>query len=197
MARNSNSKRSKNSISNVRVVSDDEGTEGLRVEKMLNAVKESKSQVRLVCGYQFSVGITTSAATGVSSFPSISTSDEFIDLAKQFNTARVRAIRFDVYDLNPNVSITNFFSTYHQVTNTGVPQNLESVVDRPDSKSVAPGTGRQTFYWVANGPAEMEFMTVSQLDDFGGLSFHVGGGTATPGKYQVIVKAIVDFRGRS
>jgi hypothetical protein len=197
MARNSNSKRSKNTISNVRVVSDDEGTEGVKVEKMLNAVKESKSQVRLVCGFQFSIAIAASAATGTSSFPSILASDEFVDLAKQFNTARVRAIRYDVYDLNPNASITNFFSTYHQVNSTGVPQTLESVVDRPDSKSVAPGTGRQTFYWVANGPAEMEFQSNTGPDDFGGLSYSIGGGSAVSGKYQVIVKAIVDFRGRS
>jgi hypothetical protein len=198
MTRKSNSKR-KNVVSNVRVVSDAEGTDGIRVERMIDYERRSLSQFRLIAGIQQSIAITTTTTLGQVAYAAITGCDDFLSMGAQFNTFRIRAMKFDIYDLNPGVSITNFFSTYHQGTGSAAPQSLENVVDRPDSKSIAPGTGRQTFYWVAHGTQELAFQeTAGTIVDFGGLSYSVGSlSTPVSGKYQIIVKALVDFRGRS
>lgn len=196
MARNSNSKRMKNLIQNVRVVDPDEGSDDVKVQRLLSSYNVSEGQIRVVCGY---VGTLSPQApiSGIVGFGELLATDDFVSFAAQYQEFRVRAIQFRIYDVNPNSAATiNYWSTYHQIGGS-VPVGQEDVMDRPDSRSVSPGDGKTTLSWVAHGIPEMQFNPTTANPGLGGLSYYSSPASTIAGtKYSILAKYIVDFRGR-
>jgi hypothetical protein len=186
----------KNVIQNVRMVDPDSGTDDIKVNSLLSAYKVSEGQIRVVCtGNQ---DLTPAGGSSASYSTDLLTStDDFISFAQQYQEFRIRAIRFDVFDVQPNSASTiNYLATYHQIDGN-VPGTAADVVDRPDSRTIPPGTGHARLAWVAHGQPEMEFQSVTSYQRFGGLVFYTSPSAPVVGtKYSLIAKFIVDFRGR-
>lgn len=206
--KNRRSGNTKNQVTNVRLVDEFAGTDGVRVDRMLSSLHNSQSQTRVLCTTTFEITTITSGAEimGYYGGNQVRTTDDFISLADQFEEYRVRAIRFDVYDINPGTAVAHAFSTFHQrAVGNYAAFPFSQVVDGPDSLSVAPGTGVAHFTWMAHSNDEMSFQTSLQASDptleaatdFGGLRWAVANASAAGRKWQVVAKAVVDFRGRS
>jgi len=199
MARRNNQSRrggNKNAISNVRIVDKDDGTDDIQCQRFLQAYKVSEGQIRVVCGYRGELSQGATPAGGIVSYGELTGTDDFVSFVGQYKEFRVRAIRFDVYDLATNTSSAiNFWSTYHQIGG-GVAVGFDDVVDRPDSRAITPGTGFASLAWVAHSIPEMAFQDTANYNALGGLSYYVGGGATATNKYSIVAKFIVDFRGR-
>jgi len=201
---NRNGRRNnRNAISNVRVVDEFSGSAGARLDRMIAAVQNSHSQTRVICGDYFGVNSSTTAATPrVISGQDIFATDDFTSLASQFETYRVTAIRFDVYALQPQTGYSAF-STFHDDTlGRHAVFNIDQVIDGPDSQVPTYGQGKIVFTWMATGSTELEFLPTANVatnaSDFGGLRLVAAqSATAATPLFEVIMKAVVDFRGRT
>jgi len=200
--RNHKNRSTKARVSNVRVVDEYAGTDGVKLDRILQAMQNSHSQTRIICGDYYGLTSSTSANTARNiSYQDIVGTDDFQSLAAQFETFRVKAIRFDVYNLNLGSSGFTAFSTYHASTvgRAGV-FTIDQIIDGPDSQVISAGQGKISFTWFAKGTLENEFQqiisTPASTTDFGGLRGIVGTGTVAGTAYQVVMKAVVDFRGR-
>lgn len=192
----------KNDIINVRQVDPAAGSDGTYVDRCIASLQNSHSQITVLVQDSFNINSATTAVTNSFSGAQVVIMDDFVSLAQQFETFRIRAIRFDVYDINPSNAVVGWFSTFHdQFTAANQPSFAAAgVIDGPDSALVPPGTGKATFYWRARGTLENQFVTDSTTGSvatqfFGGLRIAVAAGTANP-KFQLVIKALVDFRGR-
>jgi hypothetical protein len=196
----------KNQVTNVRVVDDYAGTDAAYIDRCLGDLQNSHSQITMLI--QTQVPITPSSGSGQNNFYSatlIRASDDLASVSAQFQTYRIRAIRFDVYDINPSLSTANVWSTFHDVlSSTPSAFTFDQVTDGPDSQTIPPGSGKVSFYWRAKGTTENEFQSLSASSsggappfDFGGLRVALGAATTSTPKYQLIVKALVDLRGRT
>jgi len=192
-----NNRRNKNTIQNVRVVDKDEGTDDIMCQRFLQAYNTSEGQIRVVLGYRGDLLANATATVGSVGFAEASGTDDFVSFTAQYQEFRIRAIRFDIYDVNPNSTpTTNYWSTFHTIGGT-VPVDAESVIDRPDSRAISPGDGRATLAWVAHSIPEMAFQSTSTFNGLGGLSYYLlSSSTITGAKYSIVAKFIVDFRGR-
>lgn len=193
----------RNRVTNVRVLDEYSGSDGARVDRMLSELQNSQSQTRVEIGAVRLLSTSTAAAdqVGIISAQAIRAEDEFATMVTQWQTFRIRAIRFDVYDINPNVVSFSAFSTYHEASALAPSAfTFAQVLDGPDCQTPTNGAPKLRFTWVARGTAEMEFQTVDSSEaeqlDFGGLRYAFGAGATAASKFQVVVKAIVDFRGR-
>jgi hypothetical protein len=205
MARRNRANRNmgKNTIQNVRVVDSMAGQDGLKVDRQLAALHDSASQTQMLCTSYFDYSTAATETLATISWGSVANSDDFVSLANQFLTWRVRSMRFDVYDLQPQITSAGLFSTFHdQFTSATAPvYSFVNVVDGPDSTYIPPGVGKVSLSWVAHTTNEKGFYDVTSSDanreDFGGLRVAIPPSTSPFGfKYRVIMKAIVDFRGR-
>lgn len=201
--RQKNHKQGKNSVQNVRVVDPLAGDDGLKVDRQLAAIHSSSNHVQVLCSQFNDLAVTTAEQLGNIGWSQIVLFDDFASLSQQFNTYRVRSVRFDVYDIAPNTVGSGLFSTFHFQYTTGTQPafSFNDVVDGSDSAYIPPGTGKVSFTWVAHTLNEKGYYdvlppTAAARPDFGGLRFVIPGGTAAPAKYRIITKAIVDFRGR-
>jgi len=196
-----NRKAKKNEVANVRVVDQYSGTDGARVDRIISQLQNSHSQIRLLCTDSFAINSSTVDVNGNLAGSQIRLFDEFTTISTQFETFRIAAVRYDVYDINPSNVVTGAFSTFHDVATTGnqLAFTFPSVIDGPDSQIVPPGTGKISFTWVAHGTAENQFLSddsnAAQQLDFGGLRYSILA-ASTAIKYRIVVKAVVDFRGR-
>lgn len=191
-------KQNKNAIQNVRVVDKDEGSDDIICQRLLSAYVTSEGQTRVVLGYRGEISnyVAGTPITGTVGFTEASATDDFASFITQYREFRIRAIRYDIYDIQPNSSVVNYWSTYHTISGT-VATDAESVMDRPDARSVSPGDGKVSLAWVAHSIPEMAFQNVSSFNGLGGLSYYTVSGTAVGNsKYTIMAKYIVDFRGR-
>lgn len=167
-----------------------------KVQRIISHAQNSESMATIVIGAAVSIPVATTTSNTGLSFVTIASEDDFASMAAQFATFRVRAIMFDVYDYNPNVVGQAFAATFHQA-GSNVPITFQNTVDRPDSQVIIPGADKRTFIWRPKGTLENEFQAVTGFIDFGGLAVSVlGGPAAAANKYQVLIKAVVDFRAR-
>jgi len=193
----------KNTVVNVRQVDQYAGVDGAYIDRCISDLQNSHSQITLCCQDTFNIDSAASNVNGIIAGPQVAIFDEFVSIQAQFETFRIRAIKFDIYDVNPSNSSVGWFSTFHdQFSGAAQPTfTVAGVVDGPDSQLVPPGTGKLTLYWRAKGTLENGFVTdddvgVTQPPLYsGGLRYSVGANTAAR-KFQVVVNAIVDFRGR-
>lgn len=199
MARKSNSKRNKNSIQNVRIVDKDEGTDDIMCQRFLQSYNVSEGQIRVVCGWRSETGAIPAGTTrsGLVGFSEATTTDDFTAFITQYREFRIRAMRFDIYDIQPNSSATtNYWATYHTVGGTTL-LDPENIMDRPDCRVIAPGDGRTSLCWVAHSIPEMAFQSVTNFNGLGGLSWYAGSDAGLTGsKYTITAKFVIDFRGR-
>jgi hypothetical protein len=198
-----NGKQGKNVVTNVRVLDPSAGTDGAYVDRCITELQNSHSQVTILCQDSFNVDSATTTVVGNLSASQVRIFDEFTTLATQFETYRIRGFRFDIYDINPTLATVGWFSTFHDeflASNQPVFSSA-AVIDGPDSALVPPGLGKISLYWRARGSQENDFQTTDsnsitlQAFDFGGLRYALGA-SAAGRKFQIIVKALVDFRGR-
>jgi len=199
-----NRRSAKNEISNVRVVDQNAGSDGTYVDRCITDLQNSHSQITVLCQDIFNLAVPTTAGTGISAGPQVFNFDEFTAFAQQFETFRIRAYRFDIYDINPSNPAIAWFSTFHDqfTTNNQPVFTTANVIDGPDSQTVPPGTGKLSLYWRAHGVLENQFVTdddsavTTPTQFFGGLRYaSIAGSSAAP-KYTIVIKALVDFRGR-
>lgn len=178
----------------VRQIPDGEGNREQKLERQLTAIKESQSTTRIQVKDSFFVTVGTSAAVGAYSYGNIRGTDEFVALAGQFRRYRVVGMRFTVYDFVPTAGVTAIFGTQHQTQQI---TQQQQVVDLPDSGTVAPGSGKYSWYWYPSGPLEHSWFAVDDTTiDFGGLAWYTYAAQSAASKYNIIVSAIVDFRAR-
>jgi len=194
-------RNNKNEVSNVRVVNPLQGLDGARMDRILGQMQNSHSQIRVICGDSRQLNSATTNAGGTVTGVDIRATDDFNSFAAQFETYRIAAIRFEVYDFNPANVVVAVFSTQHDVvpnTATYTSPSFANVIDAPDSQLIAPGTGKATFDWFAHGTEENEFQSdsVAVINDYGGLRFYLNSAGSVAGKYLIVTKAVVDFRGR-
>lgn len=194
----------KNAVTNVRISDSIQGADGLKFDRVLGQLQNSHSQVRILCNLSYSLPVSTSggdastASTGVN----IRASDDFISMAQQFETYRIKMVRYDIYDINQSISAYSMFSTFHDENSTyPPPATFQQVIDSPDSTTVPPGMGKVSLLWTAKGSTENQFQTTLTNGnvtpvDFGGLRGVIGTGTSAGSKFMIVAKAIVDFRGR-
>lgn len=185
---------------NVRMTDPASGHDGLHVDRMISAIKESQSQTRVLIGDFVGLDVAAGATLGTYGFDQIFGSDDFTSMLQQWTLFRVRAIKFDIYDINPAASLYNVFGTWHDNYETSIPSYTRAnIADLPDSRVISAGTGQTTLYWVAHGTSEEQFQSASSLGSisqrFGGLKYSYDGGTPA-GKFALQVHAVVDFRGR-
>jgi len=187
---------SKNHIGNVRIVDPQTGTDGLRVDRMITSLKNSESQTRVICIGSSTIASASGNTNQTIGIANISTYDEFVSMAQQFNLYRISGMRLDLYDINPSNVVPTVAGSYH--TDGAVAYDFASTADLPDSLSLSAGEGKLTLSWLPKGVLEKEFSaTTSPYIDLGGFSLSMlGNGQQAATKYMFIVKAIVDFRGR-
>jgi len=187
-------------ISNVRIVDPASGQDGAKLDRIMNSLQNSHSQTRIVCSDQFTVSVASSGAPTTVTYSStqVRNTDDFVSLAAQFETYRITAIRYDVYDISPAVPTVSAFSTYHDVSPTPLTFSLGNIIDGEDSQFIPPGTGKVSFTWMARGTEENQFLSCNQLPniEFGGLRGISQNSASNTQKYLIIMKAVVDFRGR-
>lgn len=189
----------KNKIQNVRVVDKDEGTDDVVCQRIIQSYNTSEGQIRVLCNLHQEYATSASAnVQGTVDYATMTATDDFASFAAQYMEFRVKAVRFDIYDINPSsVPTVNYWSTFHNVGGTAVPTDVESVLDRPDARSVPPGDGKISLAWVAHGIPEMAFQPTNGYQNLGGLSFFIATTTAQVNpKYALAIKFVVDFRGR-
>lgn len=197
-------KTTKNSVTNVRVVDGYGATDGAYVDRCIGELQNSHSQVTMLLQDTFALTVTSTTASGILAGPQVVLFDDWVSMAAQFETFRIRAYRFDIYDVNPSNAIVGWFSTFHdEFPGSAQPTfTVANVVDGPDSQLVPPGTGKLTLYWRAKGTDENRFVSTDTAGGggpstyFGGLRYSYGNSSTSAPKYQVVVKALVDFRGR-
>jgi len=190
----------KNSASNVRILDQYSGTDGAKFDRIMSGMQNSHSQIRTICQGTASFTLSTSGGTAYFSAAVIRATDDFQAFASEFETYRITAVRFDVYDINPALVGAVFLSTWHDVVPSGSSPVItaDNVLDGPDSQIVPPGTGKVSFTWTAKGSQENDFQTTTApgIEDFGGLRAASPAASAAGSKLQIVIKAIVDFRGR-
>jgi hypothetical protein len=191
----------KNRILNVRVADPAAGTDGLHVDRMISDVKDSESQTRILVGDLLDLNTTAAGVDGAWGFDQLFSTDDFTSMIQQWSLFRVRAIKFDIYDVNQSVPVYNVWGIWHDNYEGTAPTfTRANVADLPDSRVISAGTGQTTLYWVAHGTTEMGFQasstTGSPIQKFGGLRYFYGGTALGPAKFALQVHAVVDFRGR-
>jgi len=193
----------KNIISNVRVVDDETGSDGAKIDRIISQLHTSESQVRVLCDTGNLVSLTSGDQFTLYDTAFVRNSDDFVSLAQQFQLYRVMAIKVDIYDIVPAVAGANGGSTFHATYATPPVFSFNNIVDGPDFRVVPPGMGKTTLYWSAHTLNERGFqptassaLTGASPTDYGGIRFYAGAGTSGTNKYQIVVKAVVDFRGR-
>ena len=187
----------KNTVQSVRLVDPEEGQDDATVQRLLSLHDSSEGQIRVLCTYRTELAGLSAAASQVFDFGTAVSTDDFVSFSAQYQEYRVKAIRFSMFDVQPNSAPTiNYAATFHQVGGT-VPSSAEDIADRPDARSLAPGDGHLTLAWLAHGIPEMAFQPVTGSIGYGGVALYTSPAAAVTGvKYTILVKYLIDFRGR-
>lgn len=194
-------RQQKNRVQNVRVVDPLAGSDGLKVERQLSAIHSSSNHIQVLCSGFNDINVAATESLTTIGWSQITLFDDFVSMAAQFNTFRIRSIRFDIYDINPALVGAGLFSTVHDEYTQGTQPTYSfvQVVDGSDAMYVPPGTGKISLTWVGHSLNEKGYYTTAigaNSEDFGGLRFVIPGATPNGTKYRILTKAVVDFRGR-
>jgi len=200
MARNRR-QPAKNRVMNVRIQDPYAGGDASYVDRCIIQQQTSHESMVVMCSSTFTISAATTAQTNYYSGLTVRNSDDFTSFEGQFETYRIRCFRFDVYDINPALTCGNMWSTFHDVETTVPAFTFDQVADGADSQSVPPGTGKTSLYWRAKGALENGFQSTDSEstvvpNDFGGLRIALNPAASATPKFLLIMKAIVDFRGR-
>lgn len=168
----------------------------MRISRTLGALAQSESDTMLVCQGATFLDVPAGSRGVNVSWADIKATDEFNQIGGAFLTYSVRDILFDIYEQNPGLPAQGFWATTHTGGDAPATPAFIDVVDRPDAQAVAPGTGKTSLTWSAKTPGEKDFYSFNSAVDFGGLTAYLASSSAIVGKYLVVYKALVHFRGR-
>jgi len=202
MARGRPGKQAKNSVMNVRIQDPYAGDDASYVDRCIMQQQTSHEAMVAMCSSTFNISSATTAQTNYYSGLTVRNSDDFTSFNGQFETYRIRCIKFDVYDINPALVCSNIWSTFHDIITSVPAYTFDQVTDGADSQTIPPGIGKVTFYWRAKGAEENNFQSTDAASssvppvDYGGLRVAINPASSAASKFTVVVKAIVDFRGR-
>lgn len=185
-------------ITDVRMVPEGEDQRGMKIERMISAVKSSQSQVRVLIHARVDQPVSGTAVVNTFTFANIREQADFTTVADEYSNYKVAGIRFEIFDLNPSVYAAGTFGTFHVQGPGEYPSVSSQILDLADATQVPPGTGKVVLYWFPSGPIENGwYSTVQDEADFGGLADYLSGGpgSSTP-KFSILVTAVVDFRAR-
>lgn len=188
------SRKGRDQVQNVRVVDQFSGSDSARFERMVNQLKSSESQIRVMVSGSSTLAANTSAINITIDIGNLATYDDFISIAQQYNLYRVSGLRVDLYDASPNFLVPTLVGTYH--ADGPAAFDFGSVADLPDSRSVS-ASGHESVTWLPKGNLENNFQsTTSPYISFGGVAISCMSASAANTKYVYTIKAIIDFRGR-
>jgi hypothetical protein len=197
MARRRNGKRMGKRVVQVR---EDGDSMAAKIDRTISGFRMSESTTTIVVKTSFDLVTGTTVVSTTFTFPDLVLTDDFISFAQQYNTFKVKSMRFDVFHTNPASTAPVAVSTLH-CNFSGQPPttwlNESAVVDGPDSMYIEAGSKKQTFYWNAKGTAELEYQDVNTFNNHGGLRCLLRATTpagVTAGI--VVVSAVITFRGR-
>lgn len=200
MARRRNVQRSGNRpqrIMAVRQVPDSDGTRGLKVERMIAAVKESQGMTRVVIRGVVTLNTSLTGFVFLTDFGRIRLEDDFQAMISQYQTYKVAGVKYECYDHAPGIYSPAVFGTYHTaVEGANPPSSYAQVIDTSDAEEIAPGTGKIIKYWYPTGPSEQSFYRVDGSNNFGGLAIAIPTGPDNQPKFSITFAAVVDFRAR-
>lgn len=189
---------SRRSNQQIVTVAPDGDVAGARFDKMVASMRSNEAATPVLIKGVFGINSTATAAGSLYSVTNLVAEDDFQSLAQQFNTFKVKAMRFEVFHTNPGTIVPIVLSTLHIDGGNVTPLvSQASVVDGEDSKYLDAGAGKQVFYWNARGTLENQFQSTTLYTDFGGLRYF---NEATTGNFtiaRIIVTAQVVFRGRT
>lgn len=197
MARRRNNTRSRARKGFVQVREDGDMA-AAKIDRTLSSMRANESATVVVCKSTAEINVASGAASFAISYTNLVGTDDFASLAAQYNTFKVKSMRFEVFHINPSVQTPVAVSTLHGDF-TGEPPTTwvteQAVIDSPDAMYLEPGSKKQVFYWNARGTQENAFQDVNSFTNYGGLRYYVSGGTAQTA-YKIITSYVVVFRGR-
>lgn len=181
----------------IMTVAQDGDVQGARFDQMVSNARYNESAVPVLVKAVFGISSVTTGTSGAYGYTQLAAEDDFVSMAQQWNLFRVKAMRFEVFHVNPGTIAPVVLSTFHADGGTFTPYLTQgSVVDGPDSKYMDAGAGKQVFYWTGNNSTERLFQSPESFVDFGGLRFFNEGTTGSFPIARVIVTAQVVFKGR-
>lgn len=170
-----------------------------KIDRAISAMRYMESSTVVLCKGIVDLNTTTVVNAATVDFAFVSSTDDFSTMALQFNTFKVKAMKFEVFPTNPVNSTPIAMSTFHAVLPGAAPATWvteAAIVDAPDAKYLMPGADKSCFYWNATGPRENEFQDCNSFSNFGGLRYSVRVGSATASVATIVVTAQVVFKGR-
>lgn len=181
---------------NIVTVAQDGDVVGARFDRMVSNMRSNESATAVLVKGGF--GITTGANPGGGSydFGNFAAEDDFVSLAQQFETFKVKAMRFEVFHTNPGSVVPVVMSTFH--ADGPFSASLNNCIDGEDSRFMDAGAGKQVFYWNARGTQELAYQSTSSFTSFGGIRYFRELGSTNPDQriLTVICTAQIVFRGR-
>jgi len=179
------------------------GAIGDKISRIIGTTISSESQVRVIC-----TQIDNPGSTGaLSSYDAdaLFGTDAFVSMKGQFNEFRLTAIHASFTPINSAVTTFSqgaIVGSTHWNVATGVAPafTAANVVDLPDSQIVTPGADAIIINWLAKGTFERQFQDTTVIGSLtrktgAVLLFNATAG-ATISYLTVVIKYIVDFRGR-
>jgi len=179
------------------------GAVGEKIARIIGSTISSESQVRIICTQVDSPGATGALSTYDAD--AMFATDAFVSMKAQFNEFRLTAIHASFTMINPSIITLNpggvVGSTHFNVA-TGVAPvfTLANVVDFPDSQVLTPGSTSIEINWMAKGSFERMFQDTTVIGSLtrktGAVALFNANAAGSPSYLMVIIKYIVDFRGR-
>lgn len=171
---------------------------GARFDKMVSNQRYNESATPILVKAVAGVSTAAAAGSGVYTMNELGQEDDFASMAQQFRLFKVKAMRFEVFHINPSSVVPLVMSTFHSDGSLAGVTGQPATVDGEDSKYMDPGNGKQVFYWNASSPEEKLYQDPTSFVSFGGLRWYrESGSTAVDVPLvRIIVTAQVIFRGR-
>ncbi len=181
---------------NIVTVATDGDVVGARFDRMVSNMRSNESATAVLVKGAFGIDSSASPGGGTYDFGNFAAEDDFVSLAQQFETFKVKAMRFEVFHTNPGSTVPIAMSTFHADGPFGA--SLNNVIDGEDSKFLDAGAGKQVFYWNARGTAELAYQSTSSFVSFGGVRYYKELGSTAVGNrlVTVVCTAQIVFRGR-
>jgi hypothetical protein len=199
MTRNNNMRRGGRRNRQVVQVREDGDAGAARIDRAISHFRFQESAATILVKAQYDLTAQTTPNGYAITYTQIVATDDFASMATQFNTFKVKAMRFEAFHTNPTGIIPVAMSTVHGDF-TGDPPSTwisdQSIIDAPDSQFLEPGSKKQTWYWNARGTAENQFQDVNTFTNYGGLRYYVRAAGSATYIASVIMTAEVVFRGR-
>jgi len=171
-----------------------------KIDRTISYMRNFESSVTVLCKSSFRLNTSTTTALSADwSYPQIAATDEFISLSQQFNTFKVKSMKFEIFHTNPTATGATAISTVHADVAAALPSTWTteaSVTDAPDALYLQPGSGKETLYWNANGTGELQYQDVNNFHNKGGFRAYSDQTTSVQLIGIVIATAVVTFRGR-